>query len=90
METPKLINFDAYFTTINGVYGETTQALDEDYIIYYRQDYFHHNTSRFMNLFWQCTSGVKLQIGGKTYTSGGIYHGYITDTEIYYDNGSIS
>ena len=86
---PNLVDFDAYFTTIAVDHTQMQSSLDQGYIIYYNGDYFHHNTSKFLNIFWQCTEGVQVKIYGQIYTSGGIYHGYV-DSGIWYDNGDPS
>ena len=84
------VNFDKIFSVKTHADGEVQTLLDKGYIVYYCSDYFHHNTSKFLNLFWKCTRGIKVIINGITYTSGGIYHGYVYEHKIYYDNGSLS
>lgn len=87
---PSLVDFDAYFTTTSVPAGQMVSLLDQGYIIYYFSDYFHHNTRGFLNIFWQCAAGVQVKINGIIYTSGGIYHGYVEDNMIWYDNGDPS
>lgn len=88
--TPRFVDFDAYFTTTKVPAGQMVQLLDAGYIIYYFGDYFHHNTRSFLNIFWQCTAGTQVKIFGNIYTSGGIYHGYVENSMIWYDNGEAS
>lgn len=84
------VNFDQCFSTVGASPESMQSLLDQGYIIHYYGDYFHHNTSGFLNLFWKCKSGAKVTVNGNTYTSEGIYHGWCTDTEIYYDSGGLS
>ena len=84
------VNFDSEFTTISANVYNMQSLLDSGNIILYCGDYFHHNSRSFMNLFNKCKAGVKVILNGHTYTSGGIFHGYCTDQDIYYDNGNIA
>ena len=74
-----LVDFDAVYH----IYvGYDRSLLDAGYILYFKGDYFHHNTRDFLNLFWLCKAGMKVKINGVTYTSGGIYHGVIRNNKI--------
>lgn len=77
-----VVNFDAYFPFSNctgGGYSVLQGAIDAGYVALDVDDYYHHNTGAFMNLFWSCSQGTTVIIGGRTYTCNGIVHGYLTD-----------
>ena len=86
----RTVNFDAAFPFVDAPDGTEQGYINSGYITRFYGDYFHHNTSGFLNMFWQCTAGTTVIIGGTTYTSGGIYHGWCTDTDLYYDDDSPS
>jgi hypothetical protein len=68
---------------------ETQYYVDRGYIVLCFDDYYHHNTSKFMDLFWQLKPGKTVIVGGQTYTCGTIEHGYTPDDclSIYTDSG---
>lgn len=83
-----VVNFDNTFKVRTANKSNMQSLLDAGYLIYYYGDYFHHNTAKFMNLFWKCsTPGTKIILNKKTYYSGGIYHGYDDKSSIIYDSG---
>ena len=84
------VNFDVLFKYFDAGYTKAAPYIDAGYITRFYGDLFHHNTPDFLDLFFRCKAGTPVTIGGRTYISGGIYHAYITPTEIFYDDGSPS
>ena len=84
------VDFDAYFPYADGGQGteeEIQYLVDCDNVTLVYGDYYHHNTKRFMDLFWQMKPGTTVKIFGQWYTCYGIEHGYTTEYEIYTDAG---
>ena len=88
---PFIVDFDRIFKVANAGVSNMQLLLDSGYIVFYYGDYFHHNNSKFMNLFWQCSNfGTKIKLDNKFYISNGIYHGWNDSTYIYYDDGAVA
>ena len=86
-----VINFDNIYNFIDVDYdlvGDIAQSyVDQGYVAYMGGDYFHHNTSDFMNYFWQLEPGTKVIVGGNLYTCYGIEHGTSDTYNIFSDSG---
>lgn len=80
-------NFDAYWGVSHG--DDAQGIVDAGGIAAIGNDYFHHNTSDFMNQFWGTQAGDTVTIDGTTYTCTGIEHGYVGNdgATIYSDSG---
>lgn len=67
---PKTVNFDEAFIFRYCAYDEDCQPLvDKDYVVQMFEDYYHHNTNKFMDLFNSIKEGDKVIVGGKEYTA---------------------
>lgn len=79
---PKTVNFDSVFPFVDcrqiWDLGTRQSYLDQNYIIFDYNDYFHHNTSQFTSLFYSINPGDTVVIGGCTYTADYLEYGNIT------------
>lgn len=86
-----VVNFDIFpFIDMTEDTSSSQGYVNAGYNVLLFEDYFHHNTGDFMNLFWSCGPGTTVIIGGRTYTCGGIEHGSVTadKTDIISDSGA--
>ena len=79
---PKTVNFDSVFPFADcrqiWDLGTRQSYVDQNYIIFDYNDYFHHNTSQFTSLFYSINPGDTVIIGGCTYTASYLEYGNIT------------
>ena len=80
-------NFDAYWGVTSYHDADAQSIVDSGGIAAIGVDYFHHNTSDFMNQFMNTQAGDTVTLNGTTYTCTGIGHGYSDGYSIYSDSG---
>ena len=86
-----VVNFDERYNFMDLDYSYDYDLvqyyIDSNYITKYAGDYYHHNTSDFLNLFRTLAPGKEVIIGGTTYYCLGIEHATSNDFEMVTDNG---
>lgn len=67
----KTVNFDNYISFIDAtnIHGDAQSYVDKGYIVKDEDDYFHHNTGKFLELFLSINPGDTVIINGTTYTA---------------------
>lgn len=80
---PKTVNFDNYISYIEGTKNPDRQGLvDAGYLMHDEDDYFHHNTGKFLELFKSIKQGDTVVIGGKYFTAASFEYATVVE-EIY-------
>ena len=88
-----IVNFDERYNFMDLDYSYDYDLvqyyIDSNYITKYAGDYYHHNTSDFLNIFWTLAPGKEVIIGNTSYYCLGIEHANSNEFEIVTDNGEV-